>query len=84
MVQGTVPFSFRLGTRTVAALGTLQVGTLWLGRQPPLTASGARTQKAEQCSREGWLFISGSEHRPTHLSPPDPALATGWVQRKTF
>ena len=56
----------------------------WLGRQFPLTASGARTQKAEQRSGEGWLFTSGSEHRPTPLSPPDPALATGWVQRKTF
>ena len=46
----------------------------WLGRQLPLTASGARTQEAEQRSGEGWLFTSGSEHRPT------PRLTQRWPQ----
>lgn len=84
MVRGTVSSSSRLGTRTVAALGTLQEGTLWRrgGVLSPgwggnsRSASGARTQEAEQRSGEGWLFTSGSEHRPT----PPPRLTQRWPQ----
>lgn len=88
MVRGTVSSSSRLGTRTVAALGTLQEGTLWLrggvlspgwggsSRSQPL-GPGPRRQSSAQ-GRAG-SSLPGLNTAP----PPSPRLTQRWPQARS-